>query len=87
MAYSRWSNSRWYTYWSINSGDSKDSQVFQVCSVKGFTYRELKEDMSKCIREVIEEVGGEVSDSEVDDLRGCMNEFIKDVEGSYEEVL
>jgi hypothetical protein len=54
MAYSRWSNSIWYTYWSAISIDStykwptkklKNSQVFEICDFPSyrFTYGELQD--------------------------------------------
>ena len=52
MAYSRWSNSRWYTFWAC--GESleykiplqviKDNQVFEICDIPGYsiTYAQIK---------------------------------------------
>lgn len=54
MSYSRWSNSRWYTFWSSMGSSQteykwptqklKDSQVFEICDFPSFyiTYGELK---------------------------------------------
>lgn len=55
MSYSRWSNSIWYTYWSSSSGDDKDSQVFSICDLScpvDFTYKQLKESVDSCIKQV-----------------------------------
>jgi hypothetical protein len=30
MSYSRWSNSSWYTFWNVSSGDTRDTQVLSA---------------------------------------------------------
>ena len=53
MSYSRWSNSIWYTYNSSRLDNFiRDEQVFTICAVTSFTYKELKEDINKCLDEV-----------------------------------
>ena len=54
MAYSRWGNSTWYTYWSASessdaryrfpSKEIKGSQIFMICDMPSFsfTYGELQ---------------------------------------------
>ena len=82
MSYSRWSNSRFYTFWCSSSGMGRDEKVFDVCGDKSFTYKELKDDIEGCLR-AIRGIDPE--------LRGYMNEFIVDVESDedtnlYEEL-
>ena len=58
MSYSRWSNSFWYTYWSSESGETRDEQVFEICDLAcplSFTYAELKGDLTSCLQVVYNE--------------------------------
>lgn len=56
MSYSRWSNSRWYTFHTSFSGDTKESQAFEVmidfARTRVFTYGELIRDIDGCISEI-----------------------------------
>lgn len=63
MAYSRFGNSVWYTFWSAIGEDSKfklptqrlkDSQVFEICDFPSFhvTYGELKKDFKGKVKEI-----------------------------------
>lgn len=63
MAYSRWTTSRWYTFWasqSLNDENepiTKDEQMFAICDFgesPGFTYKQLTDDIDKCLQEVKE---------------------------------
>ena len=50
MSFSRWSNSIWYTYNSSSLDNHKrNEQVFTICMVSSFTYKELKEDIELCL--------------------------------------
>lgn len=49
MSYSRWSNSLWYTYWSSTSSNTINDQVFEICGVTSFTYKEIIDDIEKCL--------------------------------------
>ena len=80
MSYSRWSNSVWYTYWSAESGDTRDTQVFQVCGEKSFTYKELKESLNACVAYF----SLDRTDRQLAELKGYMREFMKDVEAENE---
>jgi len=67
MSYSRWSNSRWYTFWSANGAvpteykwptqKLKDSQVFEICDMPSYyiTYGDLKRRSRSAILHEIEE--------------------------------
>lgn len=56
MSYSRWSNSRWYTFHTSFSGDTKESQAFEVmidfARSKVFTYGELINDIDLYVFEI-----------------------------------
>ncbi len=55
MAYSRWIESRFYTFWCILEKDTEniaDNQCFELCDIPKshkFTYKELKEDLEGCL--------------------------------------
>lgn len=56
MSYSRWSNSRWYTFYTAFSGKTKDTQAFEImidfARTRIFSYSELKSDIDKCLDEI-----------------------------------
>ena len=56
MSYSRWSNSRWYTYYTALSGDTKETQALEImidhARTKVFTYEELTNDIDGCLMEI-----------------------------------
>ncbi len=57
MAYSRWGESYWYTYWaSPGQGveESRDTEVFEICPVAFFTAKQLREDLDGCMKQVAE---------------------------------
>ena len=58
MSYSRWSNSRWYTFYTALSGDTKKSQAFEVmidfARTKVFTYEELANNIDERLSEIQE---------------------------------
>ena len=83
MSYSRWSNSEWYTYWCMSNAHEirdMDNELFEVCAVHTFTYRELKDDIENCLVTVKEKC----PEGNLDELRGYMEEFVADVEEEYE---
>lgn len=55
MSYSRWSNSRWYTYWHAIDSKYADEQILSVDCDFTFSYLELKEDVEACIQRVRDE--------------------------------
>ena len=67
MSYSRWSNSRWYTYWSSNGSweteykwpteQLKNSQVFEICDIPSYyiTYGDLVSRSRSAVLHEIEE--------------------------------
>jgi hypothetical protein len=56
MSYSRWSNSRWYTFYTAFSGKTRDTQAFEImidfARTRIFSYSELKSDIDKCLDEI-----------------------------------
>jgi len=63
MAYSRWSNSFWYTFWSFSESNKKEEQVFEICDFghsMNFKYSELIEDIDRCVDKVSEHFAKDV---------------------------
>jgi len=91
MSYSRYINSRFYTYWCDNGGeDVRDNQVLDVDCEHRFTYPELKADIEKCL-----DVANTPTDNKLNagwgvpledlrkELKGYMERFIYDMEKVY----
>jgi hypothetical protein len=78
MAYSRFSYSHWYTYWFAGDGRTRDTQLFDICTVKTFTYQELTTDIENCL-EKIRELDPKATDLEILELKTYMREFIDDI--------
>ena len=83
MSYSRWSTSRWYTFYVANDSHERDKQYFDVCMVRCFSFKELMKDLDGCLDEVVrkENKGAriKITDKEKYELRSYMLEFIEDV--------
>jgi hypothetical protein len=96
MSYSRWGSSVWYTYWCAHGGasadDKRDEQLFDICTVKMFTYKELKDDIDGCIdkvREIVDtanatnEGSTQITADEYKELQGYMESFMADIEKEF----
>ena len=89
MSYSRWLTSRWYVFWSSDSGDTKDSQILEICLDGQVTYKELAENFEENLELIIERENNEsdenhqVTEKEKEELRGYFLAFMKDVEEEY----
>ena len=82
MSYSRWGNSRWYTYHSAQSGEKKENQIFEVCGVGCFTYNQLKDDIDDCVRQCAE-AEGDCKEYELTKLKSYMLSFMGDIEEEF----
>ena len=89
MSYSRWVNSKFYTYWASKGGvENKKDEVFLVhhdlIAYRGFTYSECK----KMIGDILK-IKGKLNfidnDKEAEELQGYMKQFIEDVDKEYED--
>lgn len=83
MSYSRWSNSTWYTYWHCNNTWNMDEQLFDVCSVELFSYKDLKDDLDGCLATVKKKVP-KATKEEMEELRRYMEVFMFDVESDVD---
>ena len=87
MAYSRWIDSKFYTYWvGKNDVNSKEDEEFIVHhdleTYRSFTYKECK----KMIEDTLK-VKGKLNfidnDEEAKEIQGYMKQFIEDVDHHY----
>ena len=88
MSYSRWVNSKFYTYWaSKNEVYDKGDEVFLVhhdlTSYRGFTYTECK-GMIGDILKIKGKLNFIDNDLEAEELQGYMERFVADVDKEYE---
>ena len=95
MAYSRWSNSRWYTYWEqcdttqfkFPTQKLKNCQIFKIADLPEtkITYGELYE---KGIYNVLQEVkdaysGEDITNEQMFELKQYILQFMIDIEKHF----
>lgn len=83
MAYSRWSNSRWFTIYLASGEKEKSEQIFDICGVAHFTYAQLMENIEGCLQDTVNKCESPPTQEELEELRGYMCEFLKDVEEEF----
>lgn len=83
MSYSRWSTSMWYTYWRSQdkATENRDTAIFAICAEASFTAKQLRENMDECISSL--ENLDKVSEVEIEELRGYMETFLRQVDKKY----
>jgi len=91
MSYSRWSNSKWYSFWNVSSGKTKDEQVlslwYNIDNIRDLTYEELKELVEdKSIHDSIL-WKYDCTVPEAEEAVGYIKEFIRDVEEEFGSTL
>ena len=70
MAYSRWSNSFWYTFWSSSVSNKKEDQIFEICDFghsMTFKYSDMAS-ISSCIKKVKAHFGQKIIGSILSDF-------------------
>ena len=87
MSYSRWIDSKFYTYWTVNKTVyDKGDEVFLVhhnlTTYRGLTYTECKE-MLDDILKIKGKMNFVDNDEEAEELQGYMKKFIEDVDHHY----
>ena len=84
MSYSRWSNSRWYTFHHVESGESLEDQVFATYDAAGqarnYDYDTLKGITIPQLRELGRPYEKEPTDAELAELLRYVEEWLSDVE-------
>lgn len=83
MSYSRWSSSPWYSFWSDNSGPSKEEQVlslwYSLDLCKDWTYEEL---IKMDTADLTLAYAG-VPYNEIIQAKSVINQFITDVDNEF----
>ena len=79
MAYSRWSTSKWYTYWSCYSGATKDEQVLVIDGDFDFTYEQLTANLDNCMS-LVKEKHPDYQQKDFEELKQYINNFIEHVD-------
>ena len=85
MSYSRWSNSRWYTFWSVQPPgikETRDNAIFEICGLTRFSAKELRENLDNCINQV-KLADCEATIAEIDELKRYIADFLRDVNAAY----
>lgn len=86
MSYSRWGNSRWYTFGCGCKEDNckcpmkcniKNHQAFSIDCAWSFSYKELVSDIDDCLDQVLKI--SEATKEEMGELRHYMQSFIYEV--------
>lgn len=87
MAYSRWGNSNWYTFWNTSSGQTKGEQVFSMWyasdthkekAVQDWTYAELK---NMTTEDIIKNYDCSLEDAQ--EVQEYIKEFMDDVNEEF----
>ena len=81
MSYSRWFDSRYYTYWDASlSGKFKNNQYFTVMAAGtfSFSYKNLNNNIEKCL-DIFEKEEGFDSPAYREELKEYMKNFIDDM--------
>lgn len=89
MSYSRWSNSRWYTFWCVHPRDQRETRASALFSVmdshaadeepgeQQFNAAEIRKNVTACVGKFAGTV------EELEELKGYMQEFVADVDARY----
>lgn len=89
MAYSRWGESYWYTYWCVRllpGPEDRDNARFDICGIRSWTAKELRDDLESCIEQTVASCSKcttQPLESEIDDLREFVREFLEEVDQYY----
>jgi hypothetical protein len=97
MSYSRWSNSRWYTFWTCFSEQKrykfptkrlKGNQVFEICDDPSlfFTYKTITELGAESVLLEVRLTFPDATDAELEELWGYMERFVRDVDERFKFV-
>jgi len=84
MAYSRWGNSDWYTFWHVYTGsgvENKYNSIFYICTVMSFTADEIRKNIDLCLVLVKEKE----PKGDIEELRIYMKRFLNDVDTFFDD--
>lgn len=89
MSYSRWSNSRWYTFWCVHPRDQRETRASALFSVmdanaeewqpseRQFNAAEIRKNVDACVGEFTG------TTEELQELKGYMGDFLEAVDRRY----
>ena len=84
MSYSRWSNSTWYSFWSVSDAITKEDEIFSlwlsIDETKDWSYNELKTWTVETVLENYESI----TQSEAEEALEYIKYFLEDVEKEYD---
>lgn len=94
MSYSRWSTSKWYTFWSSNSDSCeykfptknlKRKQIFEICNYPKSYYISYYDLEKHSIEKILNDVNQVYpsSSEELEELKKYILEFKKSVDDSF----
>ncbi len=95
MSYSRWGSrgsGYWYTYWCVSDSEERNKQLFDICTVARFTYKQLVDDIDKCLEDVrgliVKRKEKQETDQKLlDELKVYMLEFMDDVKNDKDLIV
>ena len=86
MSYSRFTNSYWYTFWAVadyGTTETRDTAMFEVCTVKRFTAAEIRNDIDACVQAAVDACSGnwvKPTPQDAASLKEYMRRFLEDVD-------
>jgi len=86
MSYSRWGQSKWYTYWMCQdpTTENRETAIFNICAIASFTAKQLRTDIKQCLNVAMnKEFGDSIRVAEREELRGYIEEFLTAVDEKY----
>ena len=84
MSYSRWSNSCWYTFWSVSDAKRKEDEVLSLWADMSQTRDWIYEEL---VTWTVEDVGKAytgITLAEAEEAWGYIQEFLADVDEEYD---
>ena len=84
MSYSRWSNSTWYTFWSVSDAKRKEDEVLSLWADMSQTRDWIYEEL---VTWTVEDVGKAytgITLAEAEEAWGYIQEFLADVDEEYD---
>jgi hypothetical protein len=89
LEYSRWLNSRFYTFWSVTKSKKKKDQVFSICDLVDVTFEELEDNFDGVFEKIIEMENENNPDDKVTawesaELKSYILHFMHDVDSDEE---
>ena len=94
MAYSRFGDSYWYTFWAVapvDTVETRDNAQFEICPLLTFTASQIRADVDACVEQARQAdlekrttyYQGKATEFALKELRSMMLEFVEDVNSKY----